>query len=142
MVGVQFDAFARFTAATASIVISEENILPYIVVTQHFSLLVVFSLRDRIPLLYSFNKLQIEFCRFHDNPGDRKDDAYSLYGSNMLLDLYLYRRGKPTFTLTVGTVIKSGLTITCRAVSSGSAELSSSREQVYHIIARFYFRSV
>ena len=142
MVCLQLDILAFTTTAAAGIVIPEENILPYIVVAQHFALLVVLTLRNRQSLFHSFNELEVKFCGFYNDLRDRKQDTYPADGSDMLLDLHFYRRCQPAFVLTVGAVIKPGLTVTGRAVPSGSAELTPGRELVYHIIAGLNFCSV
>lgn len=94
MMNVKFDIFLlgrMSTAALAGIAVSPEHILPYIVVSVHFSLLVVLSLRDRLTFFNGFQQLQIKLSGLYDHFADGKNVTDSLNAGNMFLDFDLYR---------------------------------------------------
>lgn len=84
MMHMELYALAVCAVALTALSVTMQDILPHIVTAQHFAPLVIFALWDRPPLLYSFQKLQVKFCGFHNNLGDRKQDAHHLYGGYML----------------------------------------------------------
>ena len=125
---MEFNTFTVLSTAATGISVPMKYILPDIVMAQHFALLIILTLRNRLAFLYGFEKLQIKLCGFYNDFGDRKQGAYTLDSGNVLLNLDLYRRSKPAFVLCTSTIVKSGLAVPGGTVPAGTAEFSAGRQ--------------
>ena len=104
-------------AALAGVAIPPEDVLPDVVLPEHFALLVVLALRDRLSFLHCLDKLEVKLSGLDDHFLHGEQIANPLDCRDVFLNFDLHRRSEPSLVLAVDPVIEPRLTIPCLAVS-------------------------
>ena len=120
-------------AALAGVAIPPEDVLPDVILSKHFALLVVLALRDGFAFLHCLDKLEVKLSGLNDHFRHGEQIANPLDCRNVFLNLDLHRGCEPTLVLAVYPVVEPRLTIPCFAISPCSAELPAGREVVHHM---------
>ena len=132
--------FCRMGAtALTGVAIPPEDVLPDVVLSEHFALLVVFALRDRLPFLHGFDELKVKLSGLDDHLRHWHQIANPFDCRDVFLNLDLHRGSEPSLVFAAYSVIEPRLTIPCFAISPCSAEFPAGREVVNYIVARFDF---
>ena len=122
--------------ALTGVAIPPEDVLPDTVLPEHFALLVVLALWNRLAFLHCLDKLEVKLSSLNDHFCHGEQIANPLNCRDVFLNLDLHRGCEPSLVLAVYPVVEPRLTIPGFAVSPCSAELPAGREIVHYIVAR------
>ena len=70
MMHMEFDVLSVCATALTGVMVSPKYVLAHIVVSQHFTFLVVFPGRDRFAFFDGFDQLKVKLCSFYNHLGD------------------------------------------------------------------------